>query len=207
MSDDFEPVRKTVWDALVMLHDTLDEYTYLFMEDQERVNLLNKAAGWFFGRVQLFMRTDMILGVSRLTDPAGTGERTNLTLEALLTDPKLEQKPDLRAELQKRIGEVRAKAETIRKFRHKQLAHMDHAAALGDARMIIGFISIADIRDVATDMEEIYNLHGVNTRDSTAFFDLSSMGRASRMVRLLERGKAKEQEEIEARRAVLRGES
>jgi hypothetical protein len=204
MSDDFEPIRKKVWDELVMLHDTLDEYTYLFMKDEERVALLNQSGSWFFGRVQQYMRMALILGISRLTDTAGTGSRTNLTLEVLLSDPLLEGKPEVRSELEQCIVAVRETAATVRNYRHKQIAHLDHAVALGDAREIIGFISVGDLRALITEMEAIYNVHGLHTRDSTAFFDLNSMGRASRMVKRLEKGKQKEDEEIAVRRALLR---
>jgi hypothetical protein len=139
------------------------------MEDQERVRLLNDSGRWFHGRVQEYMRTDMILRISRLTDAAKSRSQTNLTLDTLLTDPMLNERPELATDLRARIAGARERAAGVRKYRHKQIAHTDHAAALGDAKTVIGNLTIGEIREVVTALEDVYNVHGTCTRGVTAF--------------------------------------
>lgn len=109
------------------------QYALLFSEKQTR-NLLSAHAPAFFGTVQRTFLSEVILGISRLTDPGRQGrnrERHNLSLEALLEDPRLEQGlPEVRSELEGLVQEVQDRADPIRTTRNQWVAHRDRLVAL-----------------------------------------------------------------------------
>ena len=81
----------------------LKEYRVLF-SDRDAVKLLNAAGGGFMWDVQQILWHDLLLHVTRLTDPASMGGHQNLSVRALprfCKAPGLQAEyPDLRAEVQ-----------------------------------------------------------------------------------------------------------
>jgi hypothetical protein len=77
----------TLWTTLdreiTWLHGRWIIYRQLFGTNKERVELLNKSAGTFFNVLQDVLLHDVQLSLSKLGDPAGSGSRENMTLEAL----------------------------------------------------------------------------------------------------------------------------
>src|SRR6266566_7380600 len=105
-AESFDARRKRLWDELVILHDAWAQYSFLFNESQERIELLNACARWYFGTTQRLLMREVILGVSRLTDPPKTGKHANLVLASLLDDPSIDKHRGLRGELDKAIKKV-----------------------------------------------------------------------------------------------------
>lgn len=160
------------------LHDAWAQYRYLFNESNERVQLLNTCASWFFATTQRLLMREVILGISRLTDPVKFGRFDNLVLSSLLFDPALRRRAALRDEIEQAIGAVTADAEHIRVHRNKYIAHLDHATAMGlNGEFIVGLRS-ADVTSVITRIEAIYNLHNSRVHRAHASFDLSTLGSA-----------------------------
>ena len=80
----------TLWTTLdkevTWLHGRWIIYRQLFGTSKERVELLNESAGTFFNVLQDVLLHDVQLSLSKLGDPADTGSRENMTLEALHED-------------------------------------------------------------------------------------------------------------------------
>ena len=83
----FADTRTRIWNEIVSLHDAWAQYRYLFNESNERVQLLNTCASWFFATTQRLLMREVILGISRLTDPVKFGRFDNLVLSSLLLSP------------------------------------------------------------------------------------------------------------------------
>lgn len=181
----FDARRKKLWDELVILHDIWAQYVYLFNESEERIRLLNACARWFFGTTQRLMMREVILGISRLTDPRKTGKHANLVLSSLLDDPGINHHQGLRAELEKAIEKVKVAAAPIRHHRDKYIAHLDEGTAVEATRHPLPGIKKGLIRQVIDDMGAVYNMHGSRTRDSHAFFELTALGSAQSLVEIL----------------------
>ena len=186
-SEEFAKERKRLWDELVHLNDAWDEYLYLF-GDKERVELLNRSGRWFFGLVQRVLIREVLLSVSRLTDNARMGRRANLTLDILLSDPRIADIPGLTEELAAAIADVRSQAEPIRVHRNRTIAHLDHATAIGSADDPLPSVPRDLVTAVVLKMGEVYNLHGGKTRESHASFELQPLGGPNYLMRVLEDG-------------------
>jgi len=60
-------------------------YRQLYGTSEERIELLNRTAGYFFGVVQQSLFEDVVISLCRLTDPAsGFGGKENRSLEQLI---------------------------------------------------------------------------------------------------------------------------
>ena len=101
---DFDEISNRLWDAeLCNLQDLWDTYNYLYVEDPERAQNLAGWGGFFWDLVRGWMGSEIILSISRLTDSPEMGKHRNLTLAALLDDPRLsgQLRCELRCELWK----------------------------------------------------------------------------------------------------------
>jgi hypothetical protein len=64
-----------LWQEVAHLHAKWLEYVELFGSKPSRIDLLNRAAPAFFRTVQDVFWEDMLLHLSRLTDPPRSGEK------------------------------------------------------------------------------------------------------------------------------------
>lgn len=144
---DFDEISNQLWDAeLNELQDLWAAYNYLYVEDPKRAKKQRNTrwGGFFWDLAQGWMVWEIILAISRLTDPLEMGRHRNQTLEALLDDPRLLDQ--LRCELECEVESIRQLAEEIRKHRNKVVAHRDRRTALGkDALPILRLDQVGDI--------------------------------------------------------------
>lgn len=110
-------------------------YKRLFMHTPRRVELLNHAAGTFFHVVEQVLRSDVILGICRLSDQPLTGPKEepkqNLVLESLVRQVSTETDKALRRNANRLLSKLRREVKPIRDHRNQLLAHRDLEVALG----------------------------------------------------------------------------
>jgi hypothetical protein len=193
MSDDaaeFERARNRLGEELVYAQAQWDEIQILFGNNEERIAFLNRTANWFFGMTSRALFRDLLVRIARLCDPPKTGQNARMSIEILLRDRRVHLRPELSAELRDQIAELRRKAEPIIEHRHRSIAHLSRAVAVGDVRVELPPVSPALITDVLKDMQRIYNAHGGMIYDSYMFFDFQPMKGANRLLEILELGEA-----------------
>ena len=111
----------------------LKEYRALFT-DHDTVQLLNAAGGAFMSDVQQILWRDLLLHVTRLTDPATMGSHENLSVQALppfCERPELQAEcPELHAVVQELVNSAVAAAATPRDWRNRRISHTDLGLAI-----------------------------------------------------------------------------
>lgn len=182
--DEYSQIRSVLFSEIVMVGDTWSQYQELFLSSKETLGLLNAHAPWFFATVQQAYMSQIVLMISRITDGAGTGSRLNVSLEALLDDPRVDERPGLREQLQKRIEAVRVEADPIRSRRNKAIAHHDRAVALGEAEL--PSLVYATIRRVIAELGEIHNLYGAQVLDVGSDYELRPSGSVELLLEALQ---------------------
>jgi hypothetical protein len=141
----FEELKREV---VNQYHD-FREWKYLFYGPPKRVELLNAVARHFFGELYYAQLGRIVLGVSKLTDPAGSGSRQNLSFALvhrwLCADHRYPEK-----DAAKLITQADVVRDHVALWRSKLVAHKDAAAALGTVDIgevvpseIEGFYAIA----------------------------------------------------------------
>lgn len=153
---------------LVELHILWQQYRQLFGEATDTVHLLNRTAGLFFKIVQDELWDSVLLGVSRMTDPPGTGKFKNLTLQSLsplITDCAL------RAEAQHLCAKAVAAAEFAREHRNKRIAHQDHNYLSDRNSTSLSGISRTLVENMLAALRDVLNHLDNYFRDTTVMYE------------------------------------
>jgi len=158
----------SLYAEVVQLHVVWQQYRQLFGTDHETVELLNRTAGLFFKIVQDQIWDSVLLGISRLTDPPGSGARTNLTLRSLpllLTDPALKFKVEALCEI------ALERADFARQHRNKRIAHQDHRYSIDRASHELSGISRELVEAMLASIRDVMNCLDQHFRDTTVFYE------------------------------------
>jgi hypothetical protein len=110
------------------LYFKLKFFNQLFT-DPNRIETLKATALLLFQSIEESMLFDILLSITRLTDPSKSFGKENLSFENLL-----EEIPDnpLRIEIKNLLSQIKQKAKDIEIWRNKKLGHNDLQKALGD---------------------------------------------------------------------------
>ena len=182
----FDAASDRIWNEIVILRDSWSQYRELYETSNERITMLNACARWFFGSHQRLLLREIILGISRLTDPARTGKYDNLTLWTLLLDPQLQGRDDLRKELEVAIEAATQAAEDVRTHRHKYIAHLDRDTAIAASLNPLPRLKKSSLAEILDRIQAAYKIHTSKGRKIDRLFDLSPLGSAKALLDILE---------------------
>ena len=153
---------------LVELHILWQQYCQLFGEGPDVVDLLNRTAGLFFKIVQNELWDSVLLGISRMTDPAINGANKNLTIQSL---PHFIRDPTLRVKIQEFCTSAISKAEFARKHRNKRIAHQDHNYLSNRSSNPLVGISKAHVETMLAELRVVMNCIDNHFRGSTVMYE------------------------------------
>lgn len=166
-----------VSDEFTFVLHVLKQYRQLFGHSEERIAILNGIAPSFFQLVQISLMDSVILGATKLLDPAKNGSNKNASLEWL--EEIISQNGDdhfakelqcLRLELKELVG-------SLRKNRHKRIAHSDRIHA--KKKKLYPFpISRKEIREVYKRIHVYLNKINEFYTDTSIRFDVTDIGDA-----------------------------
>lgn len=189
------PARLRLYTELVLLRKVWADFHYLFDAPPERLQLY-RCAPYFFDWVKRSMVGQIVLRVSRLTDPAIQQGKQNLTLSVLLDDARLETSSGLRAQVEHAIAKIRADAEPIRRHRNKDVAHIDYAFAMQEVGSELPKLPRALVEGCLTEMEAVYNRISALVYHKHSDFELGAIGDTRSLVIHLEKAQRWEAEEV-----------
>ena len=102
-------------------------YRELFDHSDERIDILNECASAFFYFIEQTLLNDVLLSIAKITDPARTGKRENLTLYQLQEQIETLGEGQFSSQLRELLADLNTKSVGIRTYRNKSLAHFDLA--------------------------------------------------------------------------------
>jgi hypothetical protein len=197
----FDVARKRLWDELVNLHHAWDQFLKLYAHSEDRVKVLNASARSFFAGLQRLLIRDVILSISRLTDPPRSLGKANLVLWSILDDQRLVDRPQLKEQLECEIREVRDMAGPVRKHRNTYIAHLDHATAVGTSVDPLPGVTRGLVDQLIARMEAAYHTYRSQLDETDVSFELSALGDVDQLASALEGGQQwREHERAERRR-------
>ena len=138
------------------LHFKWAEYVEMFGVNEARIDLLNTAAPSFFRVLDDVLWRDVLLHLTRLTEPpsAKRGRRETLTLYQL---PRLVD-PSIRTRVKALVAEARARSEFARDWRNRTIAHIDLELALkGPSAKPLAPASRAKVKDALRTISDALN--------------------------------------------------
>lgn len=126
------------------------------------LKLLDAIAPSFFSTLFAILVNDVILSISRLTDPTATSGRQNLVLRTLIDQADPSKKPALESS----IAVVLASCNNIRTHRNKRVGHRDFNVAMSPGTQVLPGVTVAEVDLALKAAERFLNLFeaGVETR-------------------------------------------
>jgi len=144
------------------------QYEQLFAENEETVVLLNESAPTFFGVIQGQLWDSVMIGISRLTDPAKTFKSQNLTILAL---PALISDANLRRDVQILCDVALNDAEFARTHRNKRIAHNDLDYVIDRAAHPLPAATRVKIKASLDSICSVLNALNGRYKERTCFYD------------------------------------
>lgn len=157
-----------LWQELVWLYRIWGEYVELYGTKPSRVELLNRAAGSFFRVVQDALWEQTLLHIARLTDPAMSAGKPNLSIQSLLSvieDPKANDA------VSKRVDEALKTSVFCRDWRNRRIAHRDLDLALERHPQPLAPASRAQVRNALDRIADVLNAVSQHYLDSETCFE------------------------------------
>jgi hypothetical protein len=150
------------------LRDTWEVYHYLFMDDVQRTELLAERFGPLLGVFQNLLQDQLFLAIARLTDKDSKAQ-SNLSLWALTSAIPSARTPSFGAQVQQSLDEIYAHVATVRKHRHKRIAHFDLTVSLNSA--LLPVVTFEELRLALEKMEAFLNLFHWEFEKTTMLFE------------------------------------
>lgn len=174
-----------IYDALrtevTWLHGRWICYRQLFAASPKRIEMLNECASAFFFIVQDVLLDEVQISLSKLTDPAKTGKKENLSLEQLQIQLELHGDSTLASRNRLTLNKLHSQCVTFRDWRNKQLAHMDLLTAMKSSPNPLPGVSREMIEDALSTLRDYLNAieqHYNNSEYGYEHFIMSSDGEA-----------------------------
>ena len=121
------PIYTALIDEVIWVHAKWLEFRKLYAKSPERIDLLNETAGFFFRVVQDVLWDNVLLHLTRLTDPPRSAGKENLTIRRL---PTLIDDEQLACEVGRLVDVAVERCAFARDRRNRHLAHSDLLLAL-----------------------------------------------------------------------------
>jgi hypothetical protein len=152
------------------LHMYWKVYRQLFAVGEQRIALLNETGPLVFFILQHLLLDEVTLGICRLTDPPGAGEKKNHSLPRLcasLTPEEMHAK-----ELQSILKEIHSTSTPFRERRNRAIAHSDLAAKLKIEANPVPGISREMVETILGQMRHLMNSYEQHHFSSSTFYDV-----------------------------------
>ena len=134
----------------------LNEYRALF--DPTNIKFINTFSGPFMRDVQQVFWSDLLLHITRLTDPVESGGKQNITvlrLQDFRYDPELRARfpdvcddPGLRARVQSFAATADKNAESARDWRNQRISHSDLNLAIDPDAESLALTTLTSVQSV-----------------------------------------------------------
>ena len=145
---DLSTIYKNINTEVKWIHVKWNVYKQLFDSSQEKIDLINRSAPQFFGIIQQIFFVDVVLGLSRLTDPAESSGHKNLSLQLVIDEFDNSGLLELSSKLDSDYEKIEQECEPIRKWRNKKISHSDFQTTLNVSDNPLPNISKVDIENV-----------------------------------------------------------
>ena len=160
---------------ITWLHGRWIIYRQLYGTSRERVELLNKSAGTFFNILHDVLLHDVQLSLSKIGDPAGSGSRQNMTLDALHKDLLSAGESTAADKMNASVQKFADACGTIRHRRNKWIAHFDRFTMLNQDIVPRMRPSREEIEIALGALREAMNCVSVHYTDTTIGYEHFSM--------------------------------
>ena len=159
------------------VHIHWSEYHEFYGVGEEVISVLKRTAPSFFSRLQKTMWRDVLMRISRLTDPISVGNKRNLSIAIL---PGLVQDAELRESVDTEVRQAVLLAKFARDIRNRRLAHTDLDYAEKPEIRPLAKASVDKIDAVLAAIGKVLNTVQLHFLDSTTSYGSPILNRGVR---------------------------
>jgi hypothetical protein len=162
-----------LWQEVATIHLNWGEFVELYGTKPERLELINRAAGTFFGVVQRSLWEGVLLHLARLTDPSKSPgkDRFNLTIQNF---PELIDDANTKREVSDLTQVAIEKTEFCRDWRNRHIAHRDLKLALDEPATPLARADKAKVDTALKAIVEVMNAVDIYFTGSETRYDVQS---------------------------------
>lgn len=154
LGEEFGPVFHGLWKDWALALMRMQEYKELF-SNTEHVKLLNAISGGaFLWDIQHIFWDDLMLRVTRLTDPVCTSDKSNLTVRRLPEFCK-DREAELHKEVSGQVDRAVEAAKFARDWRNRRISHRDLALAIESDAKPLAQASLRQVRTALGRVREV----------------------------------------------------
>jgi AbiU2 len=182
MGKDLGQVYNRLQSECTLLNSTWQQFVELFATNEKRVEVLHWSAPYFFKVVHDVFLESTLLRICRISDPAASLGKENLSLARLpsLVDNVI--RPDVEASLVR----IHSAAEFARDWRNRHIAHLDFALTFDEGAVQLAPFTRKKVDEVIQEIGTLLNLIEEHYRQATvAFHRLIAPGQADDLLQLL----------------------
>lgn len=140
----------------ILAHAEFQIWDELYATHPDRVAILNATAGGFFSMLSPALIDNVMMRLSRLTDPLGGGAHRNLTLRSLI--PLIAENSDDRNAFTRNLESLDSACEAMRVQRNKRMAHLDLETARVDSGNPLPGVRVLDLRQALEELQKTMNV-------------------------------------------------
>jgi hypothetical protein len=175
-----------MYKELVLTSKKWEEYNDLFLTKSSRMELINRSAPLFFSIFEDSIINDILLSISRLTDPPITAGFKNASLKRALS---LIKEETTKQDLTKELNFLDQKVSTIRELRNKNISHIDFDNLFNQGPKPVIEVTKKDIEESIKMAQIIFNSIEYHfCKSKTVFESFPSMGGSYELLRLIDLG-------------------
>jgi hypothetical protein len=169
MGEPLGTLYNALWQEVAWLYVVWQEYVELYGSKPSRIDLLNEAAPLFFRITQDALWEGTILHIARLTDPAKSAGKSNLTIQAI---PILINDSGFESHLAGLIDQATRASGFCRDWRNRHIAHRDLALAIDTGAQQLEPASRWGVREALDAIAAVLNAVSVQFTDAEVRFDV-----------------------------------
>lgn len=197
MGPELGELHDDLWNEVAWAHAKWQEYRRLYGTDEATIAILNAAAPTFFYFLNDILFDDVLLNLTRLTDPPEYRGQGRLTLQSL---PPLVTDPALRTKVEDLLAVVMTRTEFARDRRNRRIVHRDLRTLRGSHPTPLAGASRQNVEDALAAVRKLMNTIEQELEDSTTAYEgLISTGGAAWLTACLEVGVRYREEDTKRR--------
>lgn len=182
---------------LTWIHWRWNQYRVLFGEKQDRIDLLNEAAPFFFYVAQNVLFEDTLLAIARLVGPPKSMNRPNLTVQRLL--PLLAD-VNLHNEVSLLIEKAKANTAFAVDWRNRRLAHRDLDLSLKRNQRVLAPATREQVHLALSALRDVLNRIETEFCNAATYYDSPTHGDAEALLYVIRDGLQHDRDRYERRK-------
>ena len=148
-------------------------YVQIFGDNTHRIDIINQTSSNLLMEFQWLVIDNMVLSLSKFTDPAKMRGNDNLSFPYLMDEIEKTDKKEIVPELKEILDNLNISVAHFREIRNKRIAHNDLAVALDSDDSPLPGVSRADVNGALKLAGDFLNKIQVTFFDSTTAYELT----------------------------------